>query len=281
MSAELAAKLQTYGEQLAQVEQLLAADPGNEQFKKLRQDLLEVTKLTEDLLKYKHEQSEEAKEQANAAQGEAEEFLDVSPFQVGMRCEGKFDDKWYPAVITAVAGGSYTVVYIGFGNTEVVGPDDIRPLLCEEPLDPAIVQLGFECFGRFSGDGKYYDVVVEEVTDFGYKCKFIQYGNSEELPLEYLRMKSPDGPDDANELVREADGTYRIPEHLKVLHTDSEQERLRKRRRVKALKQKVKQREREAAWRRFLRRGAAEGSRLGACREVLVPRRASRGSLRA
>ena len=51
MSAELAAKLQTYGEQLAQVEQLLAADPQNQQFMKLRQDLLEVTKLTEDLLK--------------------------------------------------------------------------------------------------------------------------------------------------------------------------------------------------------------------------------------
>ena len=54
-SADLAEKLRTYGEQLAQVEQLLAQDPNNEQFKKLRQDLLEVTKLTEDLLKYDHE----------------------------------------------------------------------------------------------------------------------------------------------------------------------------------------------------------------------------------
>ena len=32
-SADLAEKLRTYGEQLAQVEQLLAQDPNNEQFK--------------------------------------------------------------------------------------------------------------------------------------------------------------------------------------------------------------------------------------------------------
>mmetsp|Transcript_2281 Transcript_2281/g.6484 ORF Transcript_2281/g.6484 Transcript_2281/m.6484 type:complete len:320 (+) Transcript_2281:921-1880(+) len=267
MSAELAEKLRTYGEQLAQVEQLLAADPQNEQFLKLRQDLQEVTKLTEDLLKYKHN---EAGEQAAAgADADADaagdgEAIDIDPFQVGMRCEGRFDDKWYPAVITAVAGGSYTVVFIGFGNTEVLDSDGIRPLICENPLDPAKIAVGYECVGRFSGDGKYYDVVVEAVTDFGYKVNFIEYGNSEELPLEYLRQRDAAGNvPDANELVREADGTYRIPEHLKVQPTDSEQERLRKRRRVKALKQKMKQAEQDAArdqsknsWLAFQNKGA-------------------------
>ena len=263
---ELAAKLAVYAEQLAQVEQLLAADPANEQFLKLRTDLLEVTKLTEDLLKYKHEQSES---QGDGDGGEAEgAAIDVSPFQVGMRCEGKFDDgtrtSWYPAVITAVSGGSYTVVYIGFGNTEVVGPDEIRPLLCDNPVDPSLLGVGFECVGRFSGDGKYYDVIVEEITDFGYKVQFVEYGNSEELPLEYLRLRDADGGRaDANELVREADGTYRIPDHLRLQHTDSEQERLRKRRKVKALKQKIKQKEQDEArdsqknsWLAFQNKGA-------------------------
>ena len=89
-------------------------------------------------------------------------------------------------MITAVAGGSYTVVFIGFGNTEVLDSDGIRPLICENPLDPAKIAVGYECVGRFSGDGKYYDVVVEAVTDFGYKVNFIEYGNSEELPLEHV-----------------------------------------------------------------------------------------------
>ena len=56
------------------------------------------------------------------------------------------------------------------------------------------------------GDGKYYDVIVEEITDFGYKVQFVEYGNSEELPLEYLRLRDADGGRaDANELVREAE----------------------------------------------------------------------------
>ena len=113
--------------------------------------------------------------------------------------------------------------------------------------------------------------------------------------LRYLRQRDAAGNvPDANELVREADGTsfsprgylpptnrggprlrrgssadagarrrYRIPEHLKVQPTDSEQERLRKRRRVKALKQKMKQAEQDAArdqsknsWLAFQNKGA-------------------------
>ncbi|KAH8073719.1 hypothetical protein JL720_10789 [Aureococcus anophagefferens] len=89
--ADLAEKLATYAEQLAQVEQLLQADPSNDQFLKLRTDLLEVTKLTEDLLKYKHEQSESQQPSGDAGEAEGA-AVDVSPFQVGMRCEGKFDD---------------------------------------------------------------------------------------------------------------------------------------------------------------------------------------------
>ena len=52
--------------------------------------------------------------------------------------------------------------------------------------------VGAEFVGRYSG-GKYYDVVVEAVTDFGYKVSFTEYGNSEELPLEYLRVRSQTG----------------------------------------------------------------------------------------
>jgi hypothetical protein len=43
--------------------------------------------------------------------------------------------------------------------------------------------------GKFSGDGQYYDVIVEEVTDTGYKVLFTEYGNSEELPRTDLKQR--------------------------------------------------------------------------------------------
>jgi hypothetical protein len=46
---ELAAKLAGYQQQLASIEELLAADPNNPQILKLKQDLHQVIALTEDL----------------------------------------------------------------------------------------------------------------------------------------------------------------------------------------------------------------------------------------
>ena len=43
-----------------------------------------------------------------------------------------------------------------------------------------------------SDDGQYYDVVVEEVTETGYRVLFTAYegedGDREELPIEHLRI---------------------------------------------------------------------------------------------
>lgn len=279
---DLKQKLQTYSEQLSQVEALIASDPENEQFLKLRQDLVEVTKLTEDLLKYKHSQQfqQPGKEGGDGAVASAGSSLAVAQnaddvggetmtmatrFEVGMRCEAQYQEKFYPAVVTGISGGSFTVVFIGFGNTEVLSADGLRPLLADgELVDSSSVTAGWDCMARYSGDGKWYEAVVEEVTDLGYRVNFVDYGNSEEVPLEYLRPREAAGRfDAANELTRASDGTYRIPDNLRVLPTDSEAERQRKRRRVKALKQQVREREQDEerdskknTWLAFQNRGA-------------------------
>ena len=125
--------------------------------------------------------------------------------------------------------------------------------------------VGYVCEARYSGDNKYYEAVVEEITDFGYKVAFSAYGNSEELPLEYMRLPGKSGAREANshEVTRQADGSYKIPEHLRVVTADTEAERQRKRRKVKALKQKVKTKETDDArdakkdsWQAFQGRGA-------------------------
>ena len=51
------------------------------------------------------------------------------------------------------------------------------------------IAVGAELSGKFSGDGQYYDVVVEEVTESGYKVLFTEYGNSEELPRTDLKQR--------------------------------------------------------------------------------------------
>ncbi|KAJ8602035.1 hypothetical protein CTAYLR_002730 [Chrysophaeum taylorii] len=257
MSEELKQKLATYGEQLGQVEALLASDPSNEQFIRLKQDLVEVTKLTEDLLKFKA--SEAQRQEAS----EKVEHVEVSAFEVGMRCEAVYQEKWYPAVITGMSGGRYTVVFIGFGNSEVLDAAGVRPLHAEhESLDPASLTAGFECLARYSGDGQFYEVVIEEVTDFGYKVMFVDYGDSEEVPLEYLRARDA-AKSDARELTRAPDGSYHIPDYLRLQPTDTEPERQRKRRKVKALKQQVKSKEQDeeregkkSTWQAFQSRGA-------------------------
>ena len=246
---DLGAKLKTYSDQLGQVEALLEKDPENDEFLKLKQDLLEVTKLTEDLIKYK------------ATGDDKEEEEVVKKFEVGMRCEAMYGEKWYPAVITKMEFDNFTVIYIGFGNTETV--QDVRPLVAPHaPLDPTVVQPGFECSARYSGDGKYYNARIDDVTDFGYKVTFTEYGNSEELPLEYLRDRDVVADDD-NEMTRAPDGTYTIPDHLRVLASDTDAERQRKRRRVKALKSQIKSKERDshrdakqANWQTFQKKGA-------------------------
>ncbi|KAJ1460267.1 hypothetical protein M885DRAFT_510087 [Pelagophyceae sp. CCMP2097] len=257
-------KLATYADQLFQVEGLLQADPQNDQFQKLRQDLRDVIKLTEDLIKFQHDQGAAAAEAAERTQADGDAYL--ARYQVGMRVEAFFatEEKWFPAVITAIAEDhqSYTVVYIGFGNAETIDSDRVRPLLCDDLLDAMKIVVGYECRGRFSGDGKYYDCVVSGVTDFGYKVTFTAYGNAEELPLEYLRQGTADARA-ATEVTREDDGSYRIPEHLRLQSTDTDADKLRKRRKVKALKQKVKTKEQDEArdssrnsWQSFNTKGA-------------------------
>ena len=63
------------------------------------------------------------------------------------------------------------------------------------------VAVGNVLLGRFSGDGQYHNVIVEEVTEAGYKVLFTEHegedGDREELPREHLRYYYPDeGSDD-------------------------------------------------------------------------------------
>lgn len=98
---------------------------------------------------------------------------------------------------------------------------------------------------KWTGDGRYYDVVIEEAMEHGcFRVKFTQYGNTTEVPLEYLRGRPRGGGtkrshEESSKEEGEAKGgggTFVIPENLRILPSDSEEEKSRKRRKVKHLK---------------------------------------------
>ena len=107
--------------------------------------------------------------------------------------------------------------------------------------------VGLKCEGQFSGDGKWYAVTIEEITQYGYKVwffcftfggclpqffcrcqiKFDMDGTVEEAPLEYLRALVPRKPKKEIPLSQQS-GQLEIPEHLVIKPTDTEEEKVRR-----------------------------------------------------
>eukprot|EP01034_Spumella_vulgaris_P023113 gene23113-29306_t len=101
-------------------------------------------------------------------------------------------------------------------------------------------------------DQQYYDCTVTGITKNGYNITYSAYGNVEEVPLEYLRETprviapppsssswtgaSSSGKKDAK--GKNSDGLIPIPEALKILPTDTEEEKNRKKKKIKAIKNK-------------------------------------------
>jgi hypothetical protein len=149
------------------------------------------------------------------------------------------------------------------------------------PPSDSDLQSGALFNAKYALDGKWYEARIDEVFSDSVKVTFTGYGNSEILPREYLcRMPQQSllktgiiqgnsegsgyskvaeisgsnrtsssssivtGVDD---VVDEGEGTVGqyegliIPENLRLLPTDTESERLRKRKRVKSLKQAWKE----------------------------------------
>ena len=82
----------------------------------------------------------------------------------------------------------------------MVDADGDPPLICDDPLTRHRLWSVPSSLVGIPVMGSTMMWSVEAVTDFGYKVSFTEYGNSEELPLEYLRVRSQTGQlPDANE----------------------------------------------------------------------------------
>ncbi|EXB80406.1 Survival of motor neuron-related-splicing factor 30 [Morus notabilis] len=192
---ELASNLSTYKDQLHQVKQLLADDPGNSEYADMERELNEVIALTEELLSTakQHENSGSNIEKSSGAAPDFSQYDwnekdsgGVSDHQekypVGTKVQAVYseDGEWYEATIEDLTPNGYCVSYDGWGNKEEVDPDNIRPI--EEGAVNALLEAER----------------VAEATKQAIKRKIAQAGSadfqSRSLPAK-LRIE-PDDPED-------------------------------------------------------------------------------------
>ncbi|CAI5738048.1 unnamed protein product [Hyaloperonospora brassicae] len=267
---ELEARLVTFTEQLQNIQELLQSDATNAEFLSIAKDLVEVIELTKETIdiKVKNETKKASSVQVIAPQAVQERRqeppqLEIE-FEPNTAVEALQQGVWYPAHVESVTSdGHYNVTFFSFGTSAVLQQDEMRGIdvdAVEAAQLPAkeVITEGFKCRAKYYADAVVYSCSVTKVTPLGFQVLFDGYGNSEEVPYEYLRPAL-----DSSETVVDGataqtctsdpvDGAaaalapkvtpvvihkpIKIPENLQILPSDSEAEKERKRKRLRAIK---------------------------------------------
>ena len=268
--------------QLVQVRELLLKDPTNAELVALERDLKQVLDLENDLAL---ERARGVTRDGSGAQMTASAL--AAEWRVGTSCEAFFQARWFAAsVVASGADGGARVRFFGYGNVVDFPPgsQQIRalsgghaPALAKGSLGP-----GAACQAVYSIDRAWYDAAIVAPTEYGFRVKFTQYGNEEEVPVEYVRLPGSGVAAAASATTSDASGAgataatsgdavreldtaqlfskqmHDIPDSLKFCNTDSEKEKARKKKRIKAIKSrnrnKVKDlviQKKQSSWKSF------------------------------
>ncbi|KAF0699078.1 Aste57867_10351 [Aphanomyces stellatus] len=227
--AELQERLVTFNGQLETIQMLLTTDPDNQELVGIAADLKEVIKLTQGMLDHK---------MPNAAAAQA------SPYPVGTYVEALRDGRWIPGVVESIkhTSGSdiHSVHLLGLNVMHDVDLTSLRAIdtSTHAPLDPSLIEVGYSCLAKYYVDGQYYKGNITSLTPHGCIVLFDGYGNSEEVPASYLR--AVDTKAEAAAAVekpkKDESALISIPANLTILPTDTEAEKDRKRKRIRAIK---------------------------------------------
>ncbi|ESO86076.1 hypothetical protein LOTGIDRAFT_235650 [Lottia gigantea] len=130
MAEDLQENLNTYKNQLQQVEASLTTDPDNEDLQKLRNDLQEVIDLTVDLIS--GQLAAATAEASGSTGGEAESAsLPSLHWSVGDKCLAPFseDGQYYEGVVEEILdNGSCTITFSNYGNTDITQVSLLKPV---------------------------------------------------------------------------------------------------------------------------------------------------------
>lgn len=263
---DLLEKLDTYREQLSQVEAGLEANPEEESLLKLKKDLSEVIHLTEDLVRYQN--VSDNKDQRQAAKSSHTSWI-------GRTCEAHDGGKWYNAEIQSVRRDHKgieraTVKFIGEeGQTKECKTTEVRML---KPPPAAQITPGLKCQSIFKEDGLWYDCVIIEHTTTGYKVNFKDYNEECEVKFDQIRLGQQSLAEKEKQRVQKnvkdfiTPAGFRIPENLKPdTEKDTEKQLEVKRRKIHAIKSKQKeelvdraQQQQVQGWKKFCNKSSSK-----------------------
>jgi hypothetical protein len=90
--------------------------------------------------------------------------------------------------VTFLASGKQATTDIT-PNTETLLSAGLRPLRRVHNLTAESFPVGLKCRARYSSDGLWYDAVIQEHTPLGCKVKYEGYNESEQVPMQYMKLR--------------------------------------------------------------------------------------------
>lgn len=233
--ADLEQKIAQYTVQLGQVEELLQLDSSNAQFLQLKTDLQNVISLTKALLMQVIGGAHVAPASSSSANNSSESAPPPSmpvvrkgAIQVGEIVEVSGGDRLFAGVVTSIINETeYKVKYFEYPD-EVSLPANSLQRIPFTFYSKEQIAVGMSCQCKYALDQNYYDCKVTSLTEHGCIVTYTAYGNSEEVPIAYLKpTQSASGAQKPvtggkNSLKPAAGGLIPIPESLTILPTDTE-----------------------------------------------------------
>jgi survival of motor neuron-related-splicing factor 30 len=101
-------------------------------------------------------------------------------------------------------------------------------------FSPTIFQAGTYCEAIYSEDGNFYACVIEKVEGDEFHIRFKKYNKREVKTINYLRESK--NADYNKKIQFENLDTFKVPDYLKILPNDTEEQRQKKKKKIKALK---------------------------------------------
>ncbi|CAE8620448.1 unnamed protein product, partial [Polarella glacialis] len=124
----------------------------------------------------------------------------------------------------------------------------------------------------FPEDGLWYECVITEQTEKGYKITFTDYGSRAEVKFDQIRLQSSGKVAEKKRQIKEVvtPAGYKIPESLTIAKTDTEEVIDTKRRKIQAIKKQQRSDKLEAesskgqvGWQKFFNNKASTRSKTG------------------
>lgn len=295
---ELEESIKQYNVQLQQVNLLIQQDITNGKYVQLKNDLMTAISMTNELiaaviskdLKDKKSHNDSTNDNTNDDDDNDDDgdndSNNISLLKVGDIVEVSGNDansrSVYIGILTDIniCNGECKVKFYNYDTIATLHTASITKVPMTTHISKEHIKVGYKCKCKYSFDQSYYDCIISNITEHGVVVTYTQYGNSEEVPIQYLRYATSTVSSDTTKTVTSTSHNkaassssvagataptvqlFKIPENLTVLPSDTEEERIKKEKKLRAIKSKNRVIEKEVllnqtqqSWQSFNKKG--------------------------